>query len=501
MRLLSFFLTVLLTGTLAAQPVEPTQVRAALEELNEFLAIPNFGLNRADIDRNLRWLDAAFQQRGFATQTLETTGNPLFFAAREVGDELPTILFYMHLDGQAVDPGKWDQSSPYQPVVKKRDANGAWTPIDTTEWNALDREWRVFARSASDDKGPIVGFLHAMDALRADGQSPAFNVKVILDAEEELGSRPLAAAVERYRDLLDADALLIHDGPVHLSGQPSLMFGCRGITSVNLTVYGPGKPQHSGHYGNYAPNPVFRLAHLLASMKDEDGRVLIDGYYDGIDLDAATRAVLAGVPDDTTQIFQTLQINQPERVGANYQEALQYPSFNARGIRAAYVGAQARTVVPDVATVAIDMRLVPESDPAKLVAALRRHIEAQGYHLVDREPTLEERLRHPKLAFLSQGGVTLPFRTDLDAPIGTWTGEVIRREFEQEPVRVRIMGGTVPIAGFIRALDVPALVVPVVNSDNNQHSPNENLRLGNLAYGIRLFRAILGTEASELVQR
>ena len=494
MRLLFIALGLAFALSSAAQPVSPPQLRAALEELNAFLAIPNFGLNRPDVDRNLAWLDRAFQQRGFQTQTLATAGNPLFFAEWAVHPQHPTVLFYMHLDGQAVDAAKWDQANPYRAVVKKRTPDGTWTPIDTSEWTQLDPEWRVFARSASDDKGPIVAFLHAVDALRRTGQTPAFNVKVILDAEEELGSRPLAAAVERHRDLLRADALLIHDGPVHLSGKPSLMFGCRGITTLNLTVYGPGTPQHSGHYGNYAPNPVFRLARLLASMKDEAGRVTVPGYYDGIDLDSATRRVLSAVPDDTTQLMRTLQINRPERVGANYQEALQYPSLNARGIRAAYVGARARTVVPDVATVALDLRLVPESEPAQLVAAIRRHVAAQGYYLVDREPTPEERLAHPKICFLSQGSVTRPFRTDLDAPIGTWMGRVIETEFGSPPVRVRIMGGTVPIAGFINALDVPALVVPVVNADNNQHSPNENLRLGNLAYGMRLFEQILTAE-------
>ena len=480
----------LLTNTHAQISAE--QTRAAVDDLIEFIAVPNFGLDKADIERNLTWVDVAFRERGFRTQILETEGNPLFFAELPIDEQLPTVLFYMHLDGQAVDPGKWNQPDPYQAVVK-RPTDGAWTLL--TETTEFDDEDRIFGRSAADDKGPIIGFLHALDALRAREERPRFNVKLVLDAEEELGSKPLAAAVERYRELLAADALIINDGPVHLSGEPSLMYGCRGITTLNMTVYGPGKPQHSGHYGNYAPNPVFRLANLLSSMKDDSGRVRIEGYYDGIELDAETRAVLAAVPDDPEQIHRVLQINAPERVGANYQEALQYPSFNARGIAAAYVGARARTVVPDHATVAIDIRLVPESDPHRLFAAIRRHIEGQGYHIVDREPTPEERLAHPKLLFLYEGGVTLPFRTDLDAPVGQWMSEVIRREFDREPVRVRIMGGTVPIAGFINALDVPALVVPMVNADNNQHSPNENLRVGNLRYSMRLFGAILRSEA------
>ena len=490
MKWLFVFFLLIYSFSSKAQHVETT--RAAIDELKEFIAIPNFGLNEKDIDLNLNWLTERFTARGFKTQQISTSGNPLLFAEMVIDRDFPTVLFYMHLDGQAVDPSKWDQANPYIAVIKKKDKD-AWIPVSDSELSQIDEEWRIFGRSASDDKGPIIAFLHAIDIIKSKSISPHFNIKVILDAEEELGSKPLAAAVKKNRDLLLADALVINDGPTHLSGHPTLNFGCRGIMTVNMTVYGPVKPQHSGHYGNYAPNPVFRLAHLLSSMKDEEGRVLVKGYYDGITLSPETKQSLAQVPDDVDQIHGLLQIKTPEKVGANYQEALQYPSLNARGINSAWVGAQARTIVPDNATVAIDIRLVPESHPDSLIKALRTHIHTQGFHIVDHEPSYEERRAHDKLVYMYASSATLPFRTEMNTATGRWLEGVVNATFNLEPIKVRIMGGTVPISAFINELNIPAVIVPMVNPDNNQHSPNENLRIGHLNYAIQLFEGILSS--------
>ena len=482
---ISFFLHL----SIQAQPME-LETRNAITELRTFLAIPNNGLNADDIRNNIDWLEEAFEKRGFSTKEVKTLSNPLLFAEMKVDDELPTVLFYMHLDGQPVDKSKWDQEDPFTPVLKKQNSDGTWEILDWTKIStSINPDWRIFARSASDDKMPIVALLQSMDQLRKSQLK--CNIKVILDSEEEMGSPNLAAAVKQNLDLLSADALIINDGPVHISGDPTLVYGCRGITSFHLSVYGPVKPQHSGHYGNYAPNPGFMLSQLLASMKDETGRVIIDGYYDGIDLDKNTKAILAAVPDNPNQIHELLQINTPEKVGANYQESLQYPSLNIRGLKSAWVGAQARTIVPEVATAAIDIRLVPESDPDRLIALVRKHIEDKGYVILDREPTKEERLQHPKIATMKARGATLPFRTDMDAPISLWLKEAVKKNFGKDPIQIRIMGGTVPMAPFIKALNVPAVIVPMVNADNNQHSPNENVRIGYITNAMKTFRAIL----------
>ncbi|MGI9550761.1 MAG: M20/M25/M40 family metallo-hydrolase, partial [Aurantibacter sp.] len=473
------------------------QVRHGIDELRNFVSIPNDALDHADINRNITWLTGKFNARGFNSSVLPTEGESLFFAALPMEDHKPTILFYMHFDGQSVDPSKWDQSSPYDVVLKSKDADG-WKNESFENLNEdIDYDWRLFGRSTSDDKGPIVMFLNAMDLLRKDNVEIPFNIKVILDGEEEKGSKPLPKAVKEYRELLEADFLIINDGPVHVSGKPTVVYGCRGITSLSLTTHGPIKPQHSGHYGNYAPNPGFQLAQVLTTMKDEDGKVLIDGYYDGISFDDATRSILESVPDDAATINGNLAIRTPEKVGNFYQEALQYPSLNIRGMGSGWIGEKARTIVPATATAELDLRLVPESDGSLLKDLVKKHIENQGFFITDSVPSKEMRLKHDKIMTIKEGPVTAAFRTELDNGYGDFLVNSLREKFREEVVQIRIMGGTVPIAPFINELKIPAFIVPMVNPDNNQHSPNENLRIGQIAYGIQVFYGILSSKMAD----
>ena len=290
-----------------------SQVADAIVELREFIAIPNDALDADDIDRNLMWLKRKFGERGFNTAELNTEGLPLFFAALPVSDGKPTVLIYMHLtdnpwilpNGISPTPTKW--------FLKAPEGDGFKTiPFEELD-DDINYEWRLFGRSTSDDKSPIVMLLNAIDLLKNDGKELPINVKVILDSEEERSSKPLPKAVKQYRELLEADFLMIVDGPVHASGNPTVVYGCRGITTLSLTTYGPIKPQHSGHYGNFAPNPGFQLSQLLASMKDGEGRVTVLGYYDGITLDEATKQVLKSVPDSDEAIGERLQFKQPKK--------------------------------------------------------------------------------------------------------------------------------------------------------------------------------------------
>jgi acetylornithine deacetylase/succinyl-diaminopimelate desuccinylase-like protein len=468
-----------------------SQVRHAIDEIVQFVAIPNDALDEADINRNINWLTNRFNDRGFNTTVLPTAGRPLFFAALPVEDDKPTILFYMHFDGQSVDASQWQQANPYKVELKAPD-DGGYTKMPFSELDDdINYNWRLFGRSTSDDKGPIVMFLNALDLLRKEGKVIPFNVKVILDGEEEKSSKPLPQAVKEYRDLLSADFLVINDGPVHSSGRPTVVYGCRGITSLSLTTYGPQSPQHSGHYGNYAPNPGFRLARLLAGMKDEEGRVTIPGFYDGIAIDEAAMEVLKSVPDDEDQINEYLAVHIPDRVGDFYQESLQYPSLNIRGLGSAWIGDQARTIVPASATAEIDIRLVPETDGNRLKKLVRSYVEKQGYVVIDSTPTREQRLTYPKITTLKEGTVTDAFRTNLNNPYGDFIVNTLGQAFGEPVVQIRIMGGTVPIAPFVNELKIPAFIVPMVNPDNNQHSPDENLRIGQIDYGIRVFYQLL----------
>jgi acetylornithine deacetylase/succinyl-diaminopimelate desuccinylase-like protein len=236
-----------------------------------------------------------------------------------------------------------------------------------------------------------------------------------------------------------------------------------------------------------------RLAQLLATMKDADGRVTIPGFYDGVVIDSATRAILAAVPDDTATLHRELGIASPDRgVAPSVQLALQYPSLNVRGLKSADVGAQARTVVPPDAVAEVDVRLVKESDPARLLELVRAHIAAQGYHVISgREPTEDERARYPRIARYDSNISYLAFRTELDSELGVWLRRAMVRRFGREPVMLRTSGGSIPISPFVTTLGIPAVSVGTVNPDNNQHSPNENLRVGDYLRGIATVLAVL----------
>ena len=474
------------------QQLADKHARASFKSFYELLSLPNDANFPEDIKKNIAWTENAFQQRGFTTKRLETATQPLLLAERKSKGARKTVLMYLHIDGQPVKPELWQQKSPWIPALKQKNSNGKWEeiPWDNLKGN-YERDWRIFARSASDDKGPAVALLTALDAAAEAGVKPNYNIKVILDFEEEQGSPSLPAAVEKYKQELAADAILIFDGPMHDSNKPTLMFGARGIATVSLTTYGPSLPQHSGHWGNYAPNPALRMSHLLASMKDPEGRVLIKGWNDGVVLTEAEQQAMKAVPDQEAQIRKKLGVGTVDQVGTYYQESLQYPSLNIRGLASGWVGKEARTVVPATALAEIDVRLVPESDPQRLIQLLKEHIQQQGYTIITGEPGEEERLQHPKIVGMTSEVSYEAFRTPMDSPTGQWLNRALVRAFGEQPVNIRMMGGSVPIAPFVTTLNIPAVIVPLVNSDNNQHSPNENIRLGNYVDAVQALLAIL----------
>ena len=441
-------------------------------ELVELLSIPNVAADRPNIRRNAEHLRAMLQKRGFAVELLETAGNPLVYGELKSAGAKRTLLLYFHYDGQPVDPKGWRQPDPFKPVI---------------------RGDRIYARSASDDKSPIVAMLAALDALKASGQQPTSNVRVIMDGEEEAGSPNLVPAISKYRDRFAADLMVILDGPEHSSGRPTIAFGARGITRVDLTVFGPKAGVHSGNYGNWIPNPAQRLARLLASMKDDDGRILVEGFNDGIPpLTYDERTMLDAVPEDAESMLRTFGVSASERAFPRLQLALQHPTLNVRGLSSAFVGANSRTIIPDSATASIDIRLVKETPATTMVEKLRAHILKQGYHVVNFAPDDATRSKHPRIArVVVVGEDTNAFRTSTADPQARALVAAMREALGVEPVQLRTLGGTVPIAPFIEAVGFPAVLVPTVNFDNNQHEENENLRLSNLFEAVVKIAAIL----------
>lgn len=484
----------------AAQSVPVETIRTLVEEnkrpaialYREFLSLPNDANYPDDILRLVEWMEDAFNERDFTTQRISTAGSPLLLAERRVSEAAKTVLIYLQSDGQPVDPSAWLQEDPYTPVLKERNADGEFERIS---WDLLetsyDPDWRVFARSAADSKGPMTQFMIAMDLLDKAGFEPAFNIKAIVDTEEEMGSPNLPPAVEANRDLLAADMLLIFDGPPHPSNKPTVGFGARGIVTITLVTYGPKAPQHSGHYGNFVPNPAFHMTRILSSMKSANGRVLLPGFYDGVTISDEVRAVLEAVPDDEEQILRDMGLIKHDEVAPTLQEAIQYPSLNIRGMSSGWVGKESRTIIPATATAEIDMRLVKESDHMYLLGLVKSHIENLGYHVIDHEPTDAERLEHSDIVTFTYEFSYSAYRSDMDAAAGRLARAGMRHLYGEEPILIRTSGGSVPISPFVETLGVPAAKIPTVNIDNNQHSPNENIRLGNFVEGIAILMSVL----------
>ena len=466
----------------------------SLQRLRELLAIPNDAHYPSDIEQNVQWCERQFEQRGFNLSRLETPTVPLLLAQKKSSIlDAKTVLVYLQVDGQPVDSSFWFQPNPYHAVLKEQSADGGWEIID---WDRLyqaspNKDWRIFARSTSDSKGAVNMFLTALDMIDDESFDPNFNLKVIMDFEEEIGSPHLPEAVKNYSSALSSDMLVIFDGPRHLTNQPTLTFGARGISTITLKVFGPYFPQHSGHYGNYVPNPAVRLAKLISSMKDHDGRVTIPGFYDGISISDEVKSILRSVPDDERVINYKMGIASSDRVADNYQESIQYPSLNVRGMLSGWVGDEVRTIVPSSATAEIDVRLVVESDPDRLIKLIRDHVVDQEYHVIDRDPTSAERAKFPRICQFTSETSYLAFRTSFDSEIGIWLDRALTRAFGDTPIKQRTSGGSIPISPFVNQLGIPAVTVPTVNRDNNQHSPNENIRFGNYVDGIKTMYFIL----------
>uniref|UniRef100_UPI004047EBAF M20/M25/M40 family metallo-hydrolase n=1 Tax=Algoriphagus sp. TaxID=1872435 RepID=UPI004047EBAF len=463
-----------------------------ITQLRSFLAIPNHGVSLEAIEQNLDWCQAEFESLGYQTTALKSDTVPYLMAQKIIDPNLPTILVYLQIDGQPVDSKRWNQSNPFYAVLKNCESS----PCVDVPWENLDQnwnlDWKIFARSASDSKGPAIAFIQALRIMQQEGISEAFNCKVILDFQEELGSPTLPALVTQNKDLFAADLMLIMDGTRPPGNVPTLTFGARGIATLKLTLFGAATDLHSGQYGNFAPNPVFAMSRLLATMKDENGRVLVPGFYDGIELSAAQKELINRVPEDRKAMLESLGISQAEWVGETYQEAMQYPTLNVRGIQGGWVGEEVRTIIPSHVTVEIDMRLVAETPAERQIQLVKDHLRAQGFFLLDSLPTNVQRRNHSKLIQVEARIGSKPFKTPLDSSIGNWLRSAMDEALgEGGAVSMQATGGSQPIEPFISTLGIPAVALRIPNPDSNIHAPNENLRLGNFLEGLKMCLGVL----------
>jgi len=416
--------------------------------------------------------------------------NPVVFAERSSPGATKTVMIYIHYDGQPVNVDNW-ASDPWIPVMRTDmvENGGEQVPMKAP----FDPDWRIFARSAGDDKAPVIALHSALKALADAGIEPTVNLKVFLEGEEEAGSPNLRRMIEAHKDKLAADLWLFCDGPAHQSRRWQLVYGVRGTYGFNLTVYGPNRPLHSGHYGNWAPNPIMLLTELIGSMRAPDGEILVDGYSDEVlTLSGGELTAIAASPRMDEMLTADLGIGAPE-TRDRLELAIARPAMNLRGISGGDVGAKSRNVIQPSAQASIGLRLVPAQTPGYLRGVIEKHIEAQGYFIVHDEPTSEQRQQHKRIARLdwSSSGGYPAYRAAFDEPLAMQVSDILYKLSDNTLIQTPTMGGSLPLYIVEDILKTPILILPIANHDNNQHGANENLRLQNLWDAIEIYAAVL----------
>lgn len=472
--------------------------REVIGEYLELLALPNISIDRANIRRNADFIVGMMKRRGIDARLLTVASpnsNPVVFGEVKVPGATRTVMLYAHFDGQPVNPAQWAPGwEPFAPkfVTAPAEQGGKvvanWKPGDR-----IDPQWRLAGRGSADDKAGVMTILNAYSALVATGATPTANLKFFFDGEEEIGSVSLRETIETHRDALRADLWLILDGPCHPSGKKTVVFGVRGDVNLHLTVFGPKRPLHSGNYGNWAPNPSQLIVNLLASMKDDDGRVLVAGFYDDvIPLTPAEQRAVAAIPSVDDDLKRELGLARSEAPDRTLFAGFNLPSLNINGIQGANAGALAANVIPTVARATLDLRLVPGNDAQRQIAKVVAHIKARGWHVLDRDPTDAERAQHARLIRIdAKSKGTNPQRTPMELPIARAVVAAVQSTVDYPIVQLPSLGGTLPLITIEQMLGTKLITVPIVNSDNNQHAENENVKVQFLWDGLETYAALM----------
>ncbi len=468
-----------------------------VDEFTAFLTIPNVASDPGGQQKSAAFIMAMMQKRGIKnTQLLNaTTANvpPAVYGEVIVPGAKQTLIFYAHYDGQPVNPAQWAPGlEPFTPKLFSNSLAKNGMNIPFPKEAVYQDDWRIYARGSSDDKNGVVAILNAYDALKKNNLTPIYNIKFFFEGEEEAGSPHLHEILENHKSLLQSDLWIICDGPVHQSGKKQIVFGVRGDTHLDLTIYASKRPLHSGHYGNWAPNPGMMMAKLLSSMKDEKGKVTVKGFYDDVTpLSPAERKALDEVPSVDEQLKLELGIHTNEMEGLSLFESLNKPSLNINGMQSGNVGKMASNQIPTYASAVLDLRLVLGNDWQRQQQKVIDHITAQGYHITDKEPTDEERMKYDKIIkVIREDGVNAQ-RTSMDLPIVQKVIAAVKSTTKDKVVLQPTNGGTLPLFIFEQTLNGVTISVPIANHDNNQHAENENIRLGNLFDGIVTMAAVM----------
>jgi acetylornithine deacetylase/succinyl-diaminopimelate desuccinylase-like protein len=463
-----------------------------------FLQIPNVATDTVNIGKNANWLVQQMNAKGIKNVSLlsleEKNVPPVVYGEINVPGATKTIIFYAHYDGQPVNPALWAKGlHPFQPQLLngKIEDSASFQSVSSAKF-PLNDNWRIYARGASDDKAGVMAIITAIDAINHSGLKPQYNIKFFFEGEEEQGSTHLPQILEKYKSLLKSDLWIICDGPVHQSGYKQIVFGARGDTHLTLKVFGPKNPLHSGHYGNWVPNPVMELSKLLASMKDDKGRVTVKNFYDDvIPLTVTEKQALTKAPPVDEELKKRIGFSTPEMEGKNLNESINLPSLNINGIESSNVGTIQANVIPISATAVIDLRLVLGNDWKKQQQKVIDHIISQGFYITDKEPTDEERSKYKKIVQVKRSIGDNAQRTSMDLPIAKNILAALQQTTINPVLQIPTLGGSLPLGILKEGLNATFLIVPIANPDNNQHAENENIRIKNFWEGIDMMAAIM----------
>ncbi len=465
--------------------------REILTDFETFLSMPDVATTVPDVEKNAAYIQAQLQARGFKTQILHAAPDtpPSVFAEYDTPGAKRTVVFYAHYDGQPVSQKGWI-NPPFEPTV--RTALPEAKVIDWKTSTTLDPNWRVFARATGDDKGSIQALISAFDALKANHIKPTVNIKLLYEGEEEQGSPHFASLVGQNLALLKTDALVMGDGPMSQTGRQMINFGNRGIASFTMTVYGPMKPLHDGHYGSWVPSPSVMIANLVASMRADDGHILIPHIYDDVTpVTDADRAALAAMPPVEGDLKKALGLGR--NIGtARLADGYLSPTLNVRAIHVGDDGPNAANAIATEGHASLDFRLAPGETPAHVKDLTEAYLEQQGWFIVRDTPDLATRLAHPKIVRVNwDAGGSTATKTSLDLPAAKAIASSIGRTVGYPPIQLPIVGASSGMADVVDQLHTPMVGVSIANYDDNQHAQNENLRLGNLWDGIEVYAGLL----------
>lgn len=483
----ALFVIGILDSPLNSQEIQfsKEEKKEIIAEFSEYLSIPNVSDDVKGIKKNLNFLTNYLTPLGFGVNTWKVNDTPYLFADLNVGAE-KTLLIYLQLDALEADKSNWEQPDPFLPVLKIAD-NNHWVDVRISD-QPID-SLVLFARGASDSKGPTYSLMYALKYLKKNELSSKVNIKIIGDTEEEKGSKNLNSLLDMKSTELKSDALLILDGTRSLADIPTLTYGARGIATINLTVYGAPSELHSGQYSGISPNPWYLMNQLIGSMVGENEQVLIEGF----DTYKESLAELNYFSSLKLGSFKQLESRLESKLYSDRlhpQQVYQHPSLILRGI---FSNSDViKTRIPTEVTAEFELRLTPDTPPDRQFNLIKKHIEKQGFLILEDSPTNKDRQEYLKLLSIKTTTGSEAFRTPIDSKFGDWLENGIKYGLgETEVLKLNTTGGSQPIGKFIKALKIEGIALRIPNPDAQIHAANENIRLKNLFDGISSLIGIL----------